>query len=237
MQDEISDQAVKAAQLQEREELLAEFSAKIDGPRMINAVEKLPTSHAGALCTYILDALLKDTSIAHPLPQSQTRQPGNLAPEKRTLSSELLSILFSGHLLVCRSISQRSRIRTTGLRASSEVNHNYHPQRLERQLQSFASIIQASSDELSQSNQFHSHCLEDTISVLPLFCQLYHRPQDQFSSSTRDHHFHQYSRFERIYNSKYIAERLLDNAARTRRIRTSLARVSQVAGVVRNPGL
>lgn len=93
MQDEISDQAVTAAQLQEREELLAEFSAKIDGPRMINASEELPTSHAGSPCTYILDALLEDTSIVHPLPQSQTRQPGNLAPEERTLSFGLLSTL------------------------------------------------------------------------------------------------------------------------------------------------
>lgn len=38
-------------------------------------------------------------------------------------------------------------------------------------------------------------------------------------------------------NSNYIAERLLDDAVRTRGIRTSLARVSQVAGAVRKPGL
>jgi FlaA1/EpsC-like NDP-sugar epimerase len=71
-EDQVSEKAIKEAQLQEREEILTDFIAKIDGPRINASSEDLPSSHTvlltgstGTLGTYILDALLEDTSVAH----------------------------------------------------------------------------------------------------------------------------------------------------------------------------
>lgn len=107
MQDvEISGQAAKAAQLQEREEFLAELSTKIDAPR-INAVEEqLPTSHTilitgstVTLYTYTLDAHVKDTSIAH-IHCLSHRPDGLEIQRQESALDHLNSFLLSSHATV-----------------------------------------------------------------------------------------------------------------------------------------
>lgn len=245
MQDvEISDQAAKAAQLQEREEVLAEFSAKIDGPR-INAVEELPTSHTvmltgstGTLCTYILDALLKDTSIAHI--HCLNRRPDSLEIQRQKsalyhLNSSLLSsrvtfwhadLSLSNLGLAPQAFELLQESTTTIIHSAWNVNFNLSLPSFKPDLLNLVNLINFTATASKTPNLFF---LSSVSSVMGYGTNSHLTPETIISTDTPAPNGYA--------NSKHIAERLLDHAAQTRGIRTSLARVGQVAGAVRNPGL
>jgi thioester reductase-like protein len=243
--DQISKTAVREAQLQEREEVLSEFIAKIDGHRINATCENLPTSHTvlltgstGTLGTYILDALLKDTSVAHI--HCLNRKADSLEIQRQKSAFYHLD-------------SDLDSSRVTFWHADlSPTNLGLEPDSFKLLQESTTSIIHnAWNVNFNLSLPSFNPDLLGLVNLINFTATASKSPSLFFLSSISSVMGHETdSRLtpERIIstntpapngyaNSKYIAEKLLDHAAQTLGIRTSLARVGQVAGAVRTPGL
>jgi thioester reductase-like protein len=243
--DQVSEKAVKEAQLQEREQILAEFIAKIEGPRINATSENAPTSHTvlltgstGTLGTYILDALLKDPSVAHvhclnrkadsleiQLQKSAFYHlDSTLDPSRVTFWHADLSQNDLGLEQEALKLLQGST--TTIIHNAWNVNFNLSLPSFKPDLLGLINLINFTATASKTPTLFF---LSSISSAMGHETDSHLTPESIISTKTPAPNGYA--------NSKYLAEKLLDHAAQTLEIRTSLARVGQVAGAVRTPGL
>ncbi|KAJ5355196.1 NRPS-like enzyme [Penicillium cataractarum] len=243
--DQVSEKAVKEAQLQEREEILNEFIAKIDGPHIDAASENLPTSHTvlltgstGTLGTYILDVLLKDPSVSHIHCLNRRADSAEIQRQKSTFY-HLDSTLDSSRVtfwhadlsqndlgLEPESLKLLQESTTAIVHNAWNVNFNLSLPSFNPDLLGLVNLINFTATASNAPNLFF---LSSISSVMGHETDSHLTPESIISTDTPAPNGYA--------TSKYIAERLLGHAAQTRGIRTSFARVGQVAGAVRTPGL
>jgi thioester reductase-like protein len=243
--DQISENVVKEAQLQERDQILTEFIAKIDGPHINATCTNPPTSHTvlltgstGTLGTYILDTLLKDASVAHIHCLNRKADSLNVQRQKSgvyhldsTLDSSRVTFwhadLSQNDLgLEQESLKLLQESTTAIIHNAWNVNFNLSLPSFKPDLLGVVNLINFTASASKTPTLFF---LSSISSVMGHETDSRLTPESIISTNTPGPNGYA--------NSKYIAEKLLDHAAQILGIRTSLARVGQVAGAVRTPGL
>lgn len=246
MQDgQVSENAIQEAQLQERDEILTEFIAKIDSPRINATSENLPisqtvllTGSTGTLGTYILDALFKDTSVVHI--HCLNRKADSLEVQRqKSAFYHLDSALDSSRVTFWHADLSRNDLglepellrllqesTTAIIHNAWNVNFNLSLPSFKPDISGLVNLINFTATASRTPTLFF---LSSISSVMGHETNSRLTPESIFSTNTTAPNGYA--------NSKYVAEKLLDHSAQTLGIRTSLARVGQVAGAVRTPGL
>ncbi|KAF3391263.1 Iterative polyketide synthase CazM [Penicillium rolfsii] len=237
--DQTSESEAKEAQLQERNGILAEFIADIDRLRIgPNLHTVLLTGSTGTLGTYILDALLKDTSVAHI--HCLNRKADSLEIQRQksafyhldsTLDSSRVTFWHADLTrddlgLGAESLKLLQESTTAIIHNAWNVNFNLSLPSFKVDLLGLVNLINFTATASKSPTLFF---LSSISSIMGHETESRLTPGSIISTNTPAPNGYA--------NSKYIAEKLLDHAAQKLGIRTSLARVGQVAGAVRTPGL
>ncbi|KAL3444616.1 acetyl-CoA synthetase-like protein [Aspergillus insuetus] len=242
-QEEQSAEATKVAQLQQRDQLLHELTAKIQPPvsrTQSPAVEThtvVLTGSTGNLGTYILDALAKNPLVTHIHCFNRKADAINVQRQK----SEAYSLNID---------QSRVTFWTTDL---SQPDFGLQPDQLETLEQSATLVIHnAWTVNFNLSLPSFRPSLDGVVNLINFCAQSVNSAHLFFISSISSIMGHRStlgSTPEAVIettapapngyaDSKYLAELLLDQATRQGIFpRASFARVGQVAGALRSPGL
>ncbi|KAJ5591981.1 uncharacterized protein N7459_002350 [Penicillium hispanicum] len=242
--DQASKEATQQAQLQERQHLLQQLMGQIVGPAA-QPLTGTPLSHTvvltgstGTLGTYILDALLKIPSVTHV--HCLNRRKDSLEIQRQKCNFlHLPTVLDTPRVNFWHADTTQKDL---GLAPgtfkllqdmTTVVIHNAWGVNFNLSLSSFkpelASVVNMIDFTASASRSPHLFFISSISSVLGHRTASGRTPEAVITTETPAPNGYA--------NSKYIAEQLLGQAAPTRAIRASFARVGQVAGTVRTPGL
>jgi thioester reductase-like protein len=242
-QEEQSAEATKVAQLQQRDQLLHELTAKIQPsasrkqPPAVETHTVILTGSTGNLGTYILDALVKNPSVSHV--HCLNRKADAIDVQRQKSKAYSLNINLS-----------RVTFWTTDL---SQPDFGLQPDEFTRLQQSATVIIHnAWTVNFNLSLPSFRPNLEGIVNLINFCAESPNSPHLFFLSSisaTIRHHTTSGLTPEAVIQtttpapngyaeSKYLAELLLDHAMRQRILScASFARVAQVAGALRSRGL
>lgn len=249
--DQTSKEAVREALMKERWELLKELLGQIDS-QIIGHIEPQkndqddgPQSHTvvltgstGTLGTYILDALLKNSSVAHVHCLNRRQDSAAIQHQKRDFYNLDTPLDFSRVSfwqadlsrddlgLSPRTLRLLQDTATVIIHNAWTVNFNLSLSSFKPNLSSVVNLITFTSTTAAQANLFF---VSSISSVMGHHTESNLTPEIIVSTSTPAPNGYA--------NSKYLAEQLLDHAAWSHSLRTSFARVAQVAGAVNTPGL
>ncbi|KAJ5698745.1 hypothetical protein N7462_000750 [Penicillium macrosclerotiorum] len=241
--DQTSQAAIKDAQLQERNNLLKEFQDQMNGPR-VNATSHatshtvLLTGSTGTLGAYILDALLKHPSVAHVHCLNRRVDSREIQLQKNRfyhLDTKLhpsqvtfwhVNLSQKGLGLSSDNLNLLQQSATVIIHNAWNVNFNLSLPSFTPDLSSIVHLVNFAASSPKSPNLFF---LSSISSVMGYRTESSLTPEAIIKTDSPG--------LNGYANSKYIAEQLLDYASKTRGIRASIARVAQVAGAVRNPGL
>lgn len=196
------------------------------------------TGSTGTLGTYILDALLKDLAVAHI--HCLNRKVDSLEVQRQksefyhldsTLDSSRFTIwhadLSRNDLgLESESLKLLQESSTAIIHNAWNVNFNLSLPSFQPDLLGLINLINFTATASKTPTLFF---LSSISSIMGHETDSRLTPESIISTNT--------PAVNGYANSKYIAEKLLDHATQILGIRTSLARVGQVAGAVRTPGL
>lgn len=248
--DQTSCETIREAQLKERSDLLEEFMTRIENQgEVLNEGRNgthtncskshtvLLTGSTGTLGTYILDALLKNQSVSYV--HCLNRREDSLAIQRKKSGSFNLNNTFDSsrvtfwHANLSRKdlgLSPKSfhylqNTATVIIHNAWNVNFNLSLSSFKPDLSGVINLINFTSSASKSPPLFFLSSISSvmghqTESLIPETVVPTERPAPNGYA-----------------NSKYIAEQLLDHAARTQSLRTSFARVGQIAGAARTPGL
>ncbi|KAE8346860.1 hypothetical protein BDV24DRAFT_174499 [Aspergillus arachidicola] len=233
---EASAEATREVQLQQRDQLLQDLSGQII-TRAFNKHIVMLTGSTGSLGTYILDALLKAPSVAHIHCLNRKDDAVNIQRQK--------SKAYGLNLDMSRVSFWTSDLSKPGLGLQSDVLHI---------LQTTTLVIHnAWAVNFNLSLASFKPNLAGVVNLINFCGQSGQNPHLFFISSissTMGHRTDNGLTPETVIktttpapngyaDSKYLAEQLLDQAARQDpvHVHASFARVGQIAGPVRSPGL
>ncbi|RAK99268.1 NRPS-like enzyme [Aspergillus ibericus CBS 121593] len=238
---EASAEATKQAQLQQRDQLLQEFTAQITSHEPTSP--SVPTSHTviltgstGNLGTYILNALLKTPSVTHVHCLNRNDNAADVQRQKSaaySLNRDLSRISFWTADLSQPDFNLPSDILQTLQTTTTLIIHNAWAVNFNLSLPSFkpnlASVINLINFSAQATHSPHLFFISSISSTMGHRTDSGLTPETVIQTTTPAPNGYA--------ESKYLAEHLLDHAARQSHIRASFARVGQVAGAVRSPGL
>lgn len=244
MRDDLaSKEAVKVTQLRERNEILEEFLTQIDGPAPHPITEKpqrhtvILTGSTGSLGSYLLESLLKNPEVSHIHCLNRKKDSHQIQLSKREeyhLSTQLDTsrVTFWHANLSEKNLGLASDSYKLLQETTTIIIHNAWTVNFNLSLPSFrpdlSSVVNLVNFTASAHTSPHLFFISSISSVIG------HRTESQITPeaavTTESVAPNGYA------NSKYIAEQLLAHAAQTRSIRTSFARVGQIAGPVRTGG-
>lgn len=230
---ESSTEAKREAQLHERDSLLEEFRAQIN-PGQSHTV--VLTGSTGRLGSHLLDTLLKNPSVAHV--HCLNRATDSLAVQRQKfdsfglenqLDSSRVSFwtvnLTQKDLGVSSEVLQKLKnTATLVIHNAWAVNFNLSLPSFKPQLSSVTNLINFCSSAPKSPHLFFISSISSMLGQQTSDLT----PEAIIKTSTPAPNGYA--------NSKYIAEQLLDHAARNGTVRASVARVGQVAGAARTPG-
>jgi nucleoside-diphosphate-sugar epimerase len=242
---EFSEIASKEAQLKERSDLLGEFQSQIILPRRQGDANPSRSTHTviltgstGTLGTYILDVLLKNPSVAHV--HCLNRKADSAAVQRQKsdfygldLPLDASRVSFWNVDLLQKDLSLSEDILKTLQETATLVIHNAWAVNFNLSLASFKPHLSGVVNLInfcSSSAKFpHLFFISSVSSVMGHQTESHVTPEAVIKTDTPAPNGYA--------NSKYLAEQLLDYAARECSIRTSFARLGQIAGAVRSKGL
>lgn len=249
--DKTSDRALREKQLRERDDLLRELESQIGnqgkGPKEAQAgvtednnqlQTVILTGSTGSLGTYLLDVLLKNPSVGYVHCLNRRKYASDIQRQKSEFYN-LNSPLDSSRVTFWHTdLSQKDlgltpdsfkRLQNTAtviIHNAWNVNFNLSLSSFNPDLQGMVNLINFTA---SASKTPHLFFISSISSVMNYLTESQITPEATVSSSQPAPNGYA--------NSKYIAENLLENSERTISIRASFARVGQVAGAVKTPGL
>ncbi|KAH8426117.1 uncharacterized protein LDX57_003859 [Aspergillus melleus] len=234
---ETSEETQKEARLHVRSSLLEEFQDMLKTTQA-QAQTVVLTGSTGTLGTYILDALLKDPSVAHV--HCLNRKADSLAIQKQknsfyNLDSHLdpSRVSFWTADLSQQDLCLKPDVFETLQETTTLVIHNAWAVNFNLSLSSFkphlAGVVNLANFSSSGTQSPRLFFISSISSVMGHRSASAVTPEEVIQ--TQEPGPNSYA------DSKYLAEQLLGQAARTRGIRASIARVGQIAGAVRSPGL
>ncbi|THC89059.1 hypothetical protein EYZ11_011499 [Aspergillus tanneri] len=232
---ETTKEEEREAQLRERNSLLQEVQGQIN---IIQAHTVVLTGSTGRLGTYLLDALLRNPSVTHV--HCLNRKADSLAVQRQKFDAfglehqqlDPFRVSFWSADLTQKDLGVSPDVLQKLQNTATLVIHNAWAVNFNLSLPSFK-------PHLSGVANLINFCSSATKSPLLFFISsissmLGHRtpsgltPETVIQTATPAPNGYA--------NSKYLAEQLLEHAARKRTVRASIARVGQVAGAVRTPG-
>ncbi|GMG06595.1 unnamed protein product [Aspergillus oryzae] len=233
---EASAEATKEAQLQQRDQLLLELSAQIT-PRASEKHIVMLTGSTGSLGTYILDTLLKAPSVAHIHCLNRKDNAVDIQRQKSEaygLNLDMSRVSFWTSDLSKPGLGLQSDVLDI-LQTTTLVIHNAWAVNFNLSLASFkpnlAGVVNLINFCGKSGQNPHLFFISSISSTMG------HRTDNGLTPETV---IKTTSPAPNGYaDSKYLAEQLLDQAARQDpvHVHSSFARVGQIAGPVRSPGL
>ncbi|RAQ49456.1 NRPS-like enzyme [Aspergillus flavus] len=233
---EASAEATKEAQLQQRDQLLLELSAQIT-PRASEKHIVMLTGSTGSLGTYILDTLLKAPSVVHIHCLNRKDNAVDIQRQKSEaygLNLDMSRVSFWTSDLSKPGLGLQSDVLDI-LQTTTLVIHNAWAVNFNLSLASFkpnlAGVVNLINFCGKSGQNPHLFFISSISSTMG------HRTDNGLTPETV---IKTTSPAPNGYaDSKYLAEQLLDQAARQDpvHVHSSFARVGQIAGPVRSPGL
>ncbi|OQE38082.1 hypothetical protein PENCOP_c009G05932 [Penicillium coprophilum] len=247
-QDDAVTQAVgREAMLAERDNLLNHFKEKLDDaqPRAIAQSDTATrsqvvvlTGSTGTLGTYILSTLLNDPSVSHIHCLNRKKDSATIQQQKSNLY-HLHSTLNPSKVTFWHADLTRPDLGlpTESLQTLQEtatvIIHNAWTVNFNLPLSSFTPDLHAITNLInlttSSPNNPHLFFLSSISSVLGHKTTSQTTPEELITTT--------HPAPNGYANSKYIAEHLLSHATQTHSINASFARIGQIAGAARSPGL
>ncbi|PWY91620.1 NRPS-like enzyme [Aspergillus sclerotioniger CBS 115572] len=238
---EASAEALKQAQLQQREHILQEMVREI-ATRPSGHISLVPESHTviltgstGNLGTYILDALLRSPSITHVHCLNRKADAIDIhrqRSEAYSLNLDLSRISFWTADLSQPDLGLQPDIFTTLQQTTTLIIHNAWAVNFNLSLPSFKPNL---AGVVNLINFAQSPKSPHLFFISSISSTMGHRTDTGLTPETVIQT--NIPAPNGYADSKYLAELLLDHAAHQSHIHTSFARVGQVAGAVRSPGL
>ncbi|PLB43654.1 NRPS-like enzyme [Aspergillus steynii IBT 23096] len=232
---EASEETKKDAQLQARSSVLQEFQ---DMLKTSEAQTVVLTGSTGTLGTYLLDSLLNNPSVAHVHCLNRRSDSRAIQHEKSSfygLGSSLDSsrVSFWTADLSQPDLGLNADVFKTLQKTTTLVLHNAWAVNFNLSLSSFkphlAGVVNLANFSSSGTQSPRLFFISSISSVMG------HRTA---SAVTPEEVIQTQGPGPNSYaDSKYLAEQLLDSAARERGLPASIARVGQIAGAARSPGL
>ncbi|GAA87321.1 NRPS-like enzyme [Aspergillus luchuensis] len=239
-----SSEATKTVQLQQRDQLLREFSAQLSTDRTTSSSNaSRPNTHTviltgstGNLGTYLLDALLKTPGVSHVHCLNRKADAADVQRQKSaayTLHPDLSRVSFWTADLTAPDLGLSPETLTRLQQTTTLVIHNAWAVNFNLSLASFRPQLASVVNLLNFSH--HATHLPRLFFISSISSTMGHRTPDHLTPETV---IETATPGPNGYaDSKYIAEHLLHHATRQNQTRTVLARVGQVAGAVHAPGL
>ncbi|KAE8363507.1 hypothetical protein BDV27DRAFT_129836 [Aspergillus caelatus] len=236
---EASAEATKEAQLQQRDQLLQELSGQITPPAPKRHIVVL-TGSTGSLGTYLLDALLKTPSVAHVhclnrKADAVDKQRQKSKAYRLNLDLDPSRVSFWPADLSKAGLGLEPGVFETLQQTTTLVIHNAWAVNFNLSLASFRPNLAGVVNLINfcvQSGQIpHLFFISSISSTMGHRTENGLTPETVIKTNTPAPNGYA--------DSKYLAEQLLDQAARQDpvHVHASFARVGQVAGPVRSPGL
>ncbi|PYI07034.1 acetyl-CoA synthetase-like protein [Aspergillus sclerotiicarbonarius CBS 121057] len=236
-----SAEATKQAQLQQRAQLLQEFSAQIRSsgkvsPRASQSQTVILTGSTGNLGTYILDTLLKTPSVTHVHCLNRKDDAADVQRQKieaYSLNLDLSRVSFWTADLARPELGLGSEVLETLRQTATLVIHNAWAVNFNLSLPSFkpnlAGVVNLINFSAQSTQSPHLFFISSISSTMGYRTDNGLTPEAVIQTTTPAPNGYA--------DSKYLAELLLDQAARQGRVHASFARVGQIAGAVRSAGL
>ncbi|OOF90646.1 hypothetical protein ASPCADRAFT_178602 [Aspergillus carbonarius ITEM 5010] len=238
---EATVEATRQAQLQQRDLVLQEFVKKlaISPSGHVSPVSKshtvILTGSTGNLGTYILDALLKTPSVSHVHCLNRKTDAIEVQQQKSdaySLNLDLSRVSFWTANLSQPDLGLPSDIFTTLQQTTTLIIHNAWAVNFNLSLPSFKPNLAGVVNLINFAQSAQSPHL---FFISSISSTMGHRTDNGWTPETV---IQTTTPAPNGYaDSKYVAELLLDHAARQSHVHASFARVGQVAGAVRSPGL
>ncbi|KAE8146594.1 hypothetical protein BDV25DRAFT_143558 [Aspergillus avenaceus] len=234
-QQEYSSETIKEARLSERDKLFEELSGHIH-PRTVKRHTVILTGSTGNLGSYILDALLNTPTVAHVhclnrRPDAREVHCGKVQSYGLTLDESRVTFWTADLAQADLGISSDARellqrTVTLVLHNAWTVNFNLSLASFKPDLMGVVNLINFSAQGQKTPHLFFISSISSTMG---------HQTEDGltpeaiFTTATPGPNGYA--------NSKYLAEQLIDQAARDGCVSASCVRVGQIAGAVRSAGL
>ncbi|KAJ5118014.1 secondary metabolism biosynthetic enzyme [Penicillium atrosanguineum] len=233
--DRTSEKTLKEAYLRERDDLLKELQSQLNDHQLETVIL---TGSTGNLGTYMLDALLKSPSVGHIHCLNRKEDAPNIQRQKFDYynlhtSLESSRITFWRIDLSRKDLGLATEILKRLQNTATVIIHNAWNVNFNLSLSSFKSDLKGMANLINftttSSKSPHLFFISSISSVMNHFTETRLTPETTVKTSQPAPNGYA--------NSKYLAEQLLHHASKQHSIRASFARVGQIAGPVKMPGL